>query len=58
MSAGIAVAMVRAACKYQTIPTQVDADEAMEQFALFSFQLLQTPEAFGADSADSIAPVH
>ena len=35
MSAGIAVAMVRAVWKYQSIPTQVGPDEAMEQFAPF-----------------------
>ena len=38
MRAGIAIAMVRAACKNQIIPTQVDADEAMEQLAAFSCQ--------------------
>ena len=32
MSVGIATAMVRAVCKHQSIPTQVDAEEAMEQF--------------------------
>ena len=58
MSAGIADAMVRAACKYPSIPTQVDPDEAMEHFAPFSFELLHTTEAFGADFVDSIAPVH
>ena len=58
MSAGIAVAMVRAVCKYQSIPTHVDADEAMEQFAPFSFQLLHTLEAFGVEFVDSIAPVY
>lgn len=57
MSAGIAAAMVRAVCKHQSIPTQADAEEAMEQFVAFLFQLLHIPEAFGADSIDSIAPV-
>ena len=58
MSAGIAGAMVRAACKHQSILTQADAEEVMEQFAPFSSQLLNTPEALGADFVDSIAPVH
>ena len=49
MSAGIAAAMVREACKYQSVTTQVDPDEAMEQFAAFSSQLLHTLEAFGDD---------
>ena len=57
MSAGIAAAMVRAACKHQSILTQADAEEAMEQFAL-SLQFLHTHDAFGADLVDSIAPVH
>ena len=35
MSAGIAVAMVRAACKHQSILTQADAEEVIEQVASF-----------------------
>ena len=58
MSSGIAAAMMRAACKHPSIPTQVDQDEAMEQFGPFSVQLLHTPEAFSDDCVDSIAPVH
>ena len=58
MSAGIAAAMVRAACKHQSVSTQVDAEDAMKQFAAFSPQLLHTPEGFGGDVVDSGAPVH
>ena len=58
MSAGIAAAMVRAACKHQSILTQADAEEAMDQFAPFSPQLLHIFEAFGSDLVDSIAPAH
>ena len=58
MSAGIAAAMVRAACKHHSIPTLTDAEEVMEQVAFYSFQLLHTPEVVGVDFVDSIAPVH
>jgi len=58
MSAGIAAAMVRAACKHPKAQTIVDIEEATKQFASFQPQLLHTPEAFGVDFVDSIAPVH
>ena len=58
MSAGIAAAMVRAACKHPKVNTNEDIEEAVKQFADFQPQLLLTPEAFGADFVDSIAPVH
>ena len=58
MSAGIAAAMVRAACKHQEAQLVVDIEEVTKEFALFQPQLLHTPEAFGADVVDSIAPVH
>ena len=58
MSAGIASATGRAACKHQSIPPQADTEEDLEQFVHFSPQPLHTPETFGADFADSIAPVH
>ena len=35
MSAGIAAAMVRAACKHQKVPGIADLDEAAKQFAFF-----------------------
>ena len=35
MSAGIASAMFRAECKHQSIPTQADVEEAVEQFGFF-----------------------
>ena len=52
MSAGIAAAMVRAVCKHQSIQTQVVPEEVMEFVFPFSFQLLQTREAFGAEFVD------
>ena len=58
MSAGIAAAMVRAACKHQKAQVTGDIEEATKQFAPFQPQLLHTSEAFGADCVDSIAPVH
>ena len=58
MSAGIAAAMVRAACKHQKAQVTADIEEATKQFTPFQQQLLHTPEAFGADFVDSIAPVH
>ena len=58
MSAGIAAAMVRALCKHQKVPGIVDVEEATKQFAPFQPELLHSPEAFGADFVDSIAPVH
>ena len=58
MSAGIAAAMVRAACKHQKAQVAVDIEEVTKQFAPFQPQLLHTPEAFGADFVDSMAPVH
>ena len=58
MSAGIAAAMVRAACKHPKAPTNEDVEEAVKHFADFQPQLLHTPEAFGAEIDDSIAPVH
>ena len=58
MSAGIAAAMVRAACKHQKVPGIVDVEEATKQFAPFQPQLLHSPEVFGADFVHSIAPVH
>ena len=58
MSAGIAAAMVRAACKHQKAQVTADIEEATKQFAPFQPQLLHTPEVFGADVVDSIAPVH
>ena len=50
--------MVRAACKHQKAQVTVDIEEATKQFAPFQPQLLHTPEAFGDDFVDSIAPVH
>ena len=50
--------MVRAACKHQKAKVTADIEEATKQFALFQPQLLHTPEVFGADFVDSIAPVH
>ena len=58
MSAGIAAVMVRAACKHPKAQTIVDIEEATKQFAPFQPQLLHTPEAFGGDFVDSVAPVH
>jgi hypothetical protein len=58
MNAGIASAMVRAACKHPRAQTNEDIEEAVKTFADFQSQLLLTPEAFGADFVDSIAPVH
>ena len=58
MSAGIAAAMVRAACKHQKAKVTADIEEATKQFAPFQPQLLHTPEVFGADFVDSIASVH
>ena len=58
MSAGIASAMVRAACKHPRAHTNEDIEEAIKTNADFQPQLLLTPEAFGADCIDSIAPVH
>ena len=45
MSAGIAAAMVSAACKHQKAQVIVDIEEATKQFAFFQPQLLHTPEA-------------
>ena len=42
MSARIAAAMVRAACKYQKAHIAVDIEEVTKQFALFHPQLLHT----------------
>ena len=58
MSAGIAAAMVRADCKFRSIITQVDPDEAIAFVAPFSSKFLQTLDAFGIDFVDSIALVH
>ena len=58
MSAKIAAAMVRVACKHPTAQTLVDIEEATKQFASFQPQLLHTLEAFGGDFVDSIVPVH
>ena len=58
MSAGIAAAMVRAACKHQKAQVIVDIEKATKQFAPFQPQLLHTPEAFGVDFVDSIALMH
>ena len=58
MGAGIAAAMVRAVCKHQKAQVIVDIEEATKQFAPFQPQILHTPEAFGVDFVDSIAPVH
>ena len=58
MSAGIAAAMVRAACKHPRAQTNEDIEAAISKFADFQPQLLLTPEAVGADFVDSIAPVH
>ena len=56
MSAGIAAAMVRAACKHPKVHTLEDTEEATKAFVPFQPQLLHIPEAFGADFVDSIAP--
>ena len=58
MGAGIAAAMVRAACKHPKANTKEDIEEAVKKFADYQPQLLQHPEAFGADFVDTIAPVH
>ena len=58
MSAGIAAAKVRAACKHQEAQITVDMEEVTKPFAPFQPQLLHTTEAFGADFVDSIALVH
>jgi hypothetical protein len=58
MSAGIASAMVRAACKHPRAHTNEDLEAAISTFADFQPHLLLTPEAFGAYFVDSIAPVH
>ena len=58
MSAGIAAAMVRAACKHPKVHTLEDTEEATKAFVPFQPQLLHIPEAFGADFVDSIAPIH
>ena len=58
MSAGIAAAMVKAACKHPRAKTNEDIEAAIKEFETFQPQLLQTPEAFGADFVDSIAPIH
>ena len=52
MSAGIAAAMIRLACKHRSILTQVDPEEAIALFAPFSPQLLHTVEASGVDFVD------
>ena len=57
ISVGIAAAMVRAACKHRSILTQVDPDEAIACFAKFSPSFTNTPETFGVDFVNSIAPV-
>ena len=57
MSAGIAAAMVRAACKHQKAQLTVDIEEVTKQLAPFQPQLLHTPEAFGSYLIDSIALV-
>ena len=57
MSAGIAAAMVRAACKHPRAQTDTASIEATRFFEAFQPQLLHTPEVFGADFVDSIAPV-
>ena len=49
MSAGIAAAMVSAACKHQRAQIVVDFDEVTKQFAPFHAQLLHTLEVVGAD---------
>ena len=58
MSAGIASAMVRAACKHEQARSQDEDAAITKEFAPFQPQLLHTPEAVGADFVDSIAPVH
>ena len=58
MSAGIAAAMVRAACKHRKAQGTTDIEEAAKQFAPFEPQLLHTPEAFGRDFVDSIVLAH
>ena len=40
------------------VQTNEDIEAAISKFADFQPQLLLTPEAFGADFVDSIAPVH
>ena len=57
MSAGIAAAMIRAVCKHRNILTQVDPEEAIAFYGLFSPMCLHTLEAF-FDVVDSIVPVH
>ena len=49
---------VRAECKHPKAQTLEDKEEATKQFVPFQQQLLHTPEAFGADFVDSIAPIH
>ena len=58
MSAAIAAAMVRAACRHQKAKINIDIEEVTKQFEPFQPQLLYTFEAFGADFVDSIALVH
>ena len=53
-SAGIAAAMVRAACKHQSIQSQVIPQKALDLFALFFPKCLQFPDVFGGDFLGSI----
>ena len=46
MSAGIAAAMVRAACKHPKVQTLQDREEATKAFVPFQPQLLHTLEVF------------
>ena len=57
MSAGIAAAMVRAACKHQKVPGIADLKEATKQFVHFQPQFLHLLEFVGVDSVDSIAQI-
>ena len=58
MSAGIAAAMARAACKHPSAKSDTVSKEATRVLFVFKPQFLYTPKDFGGDFVDSITPVH
>ena len=58
MSAGIAAAIVGAACKHPSVVSKVDAEEAPVLFVPFRPQLLHSLEIVGVDFVDSVVLVH